>query len=94
MMSKSIVSNDRVCLICGTTQNIHKHHIFYGIGKRTLSEKYGCWCYLCGIHHNLSNAGVHFNKALDIELKQMTQKKFNEVYPELDFLSIFRKNYL
>ena len=93
-MSKSIVSNERLCLVCSTTHNLHKHHIFFGSGKRMLSEKYGCWCYLCGIHHNLSNAGVHFNKALDTELKQMTQKKFIEVYPDKDFLKIFGRNYL
>lgn len=93
-MAKSIVSNERVCLVCSTTYNLHKHHIFFGTGKRALSEKYGCWCYLCGIHHNLSNAGVHFNKTLDNELKEMCQKKFIKVYPDLDFLKIFGKNYL
>ena len=64
------------------------------MAKRKISEKYGCWCYLCAIHHNLSNAGVHFNKELDIELKQMAQKRFNEVYPDLDFLKTFGRNYL
>ena len=34
----------------------------------------------------MSDAGVHFNKELDNELKQLTQKKFIEVYPNLDFL--------
>lgn len=93
-MSKSIISNEKCCLICSTTFNIHKHHIFFGSGRRVLSEKYGCWCYLCGVHHNLSNAGVHFNKELDNELKAKTQKLFEEKYPELDFLKIFGKNYL
>lgn len=93
-MSESIISNERVCLVCGTTLNLHRHHIFYGMAKRKISEKYGCWCYLCAIHHNLSNAGVHFNKELDIELKQMAQKRFNEVYPDLDFLKTFGRNYL
>ena len=91
---KSLISNNRECLICGTTFNLHKHHIFYGTGKRGLSEKYGCWCYLCAIHHNLSNAGVHFNKEFDNELKQMTQKKFQEHFKDLDFLKIFGRNYL
>lgn len=93
-MSKSIVSNERICLVCSTTYNLHKHHIFFGSGKRALSEKYGCWCYLCGIHHNLSNAGVHFNKSLDNELKEMCQRRFIEVYPDKDFLKIFGRNYL
>ncbi len=90
----SIISNEKVCLICGTTYNIHKHHIFYGTGKRQLSERYGCWCYLCGKHHNLSNEGVHFNKVLDNKLKGLAQKRFKEVYPQLEFIKIFGKNYL
>lgn len=92
-MSKSIVNNDRYCLVCGTTQNIHKHHIFYGTGLRKLSEKYGCWCYLCYHHHNGSNDGVHFNKQLDQELKKKTQERFEEVNPDLDFMKIFGRNY-
>jgi hypothetical protein len=42
----------------------------------------------------MSNAGVHFNTELDSKLKAHTQKRFNEVYPDLDFLKIFGKNYL
>lgn len=91
---RSIVSNERQCLICETTHNLHQHHIFFGAGRRKISDKYGCWCYLCARHHNMSNEGVHFNSVLDRKLKQYTQKRFNEVYPELDFLRIFGKNYL
>lgn len=91
---RSIVSNERECLVCGSAYNLHKHHIFFGSANRKLSEKYGCWCYLCARHHNMSNEGIHFNKPLDTKLKQYTQKKFNEVYPDLDFMRIFGKNYL
>lgn len=91
---RSIVSNERQCLICETPLYLHKHHIFFGMGKRQLSEQYGCWCYLCPRHHNMSNEGVHFNTNLDRKLKRYTQKRFNEAYPDLDFLKIFGKNYL
>jgi hypothetical protein len=90
----SIINNERECLVCGSTYNLHKHHIFYGTANRKLSEQYGCWCYLCARHHNMSNEGVHFNKPLDTKLKEYTQKRFNEVYPDLDFMQIFGKNYL
>lgn len=93
-MTKSIISNEKECLVCGTTYNLHRHHIFFGTGKRQLSEKYGCWCYLCSEHHNMSKFGVHFNKILDTKLKKNAQKKFEEAYPELDFLKIFGRNYL
>lgn len=91
---RSIISNERQCLICGNIYNLHKHHIFYAAGRRPISEKYGCWCYLCARHHNMSSEGVHFNKTLDLRLKQHAQKKFEAVYPDLDFLQIFHKNYL
>jgi hypothetical protein len=42
----------------------------------------------------MSNAGVHFNTTLDRKLKELTQKRFNEVYPDLNFLKIFGKNYI
>ncbi len=82
------------CIVCQTTSNLHIHEVFYGTGKRQLSIKYGCCVSLCGRHHNLSNEGVHFNKTLDNKLKQHTQKKFIETYPDLDFLKIFGRNYL
>ena len=44
--------------------------------------------------HNLSNYGVHFNKRLDNKLKKWGQKKFEEMYPDLNFLEIFGRNYL
>lgn len=92
--SKSIISNARICYKenCNVTYNLHRHHVYEGRNRKN-SEKYGLWVYLCGIHHNLSNEGVHFNKKFDKELKQLGQKKFEENYPSIDFLSIFRRNY-
>lgn len=91
---RSIISNERKCIVCETTQDLHKHHIFFGAGRRETSEQYGCWCYLCARHHNMSEFGVHFNSVFDRKLKEFAQKRFIEVYPELDFLKIFGKNYL
>lgn len=81
------------CLICKTTYNTHIHEVFYG-SRRQTSIKYGCCVRLCARHHNMSSEGVHFNTELDRKLKAYTQKRFNEVYPDLDFLRIFGKNYL
>ncbi len=92
-MSKSIISNERECLVCKTKQGLHKHHIFYGTANRKKSEKYGCWCYLCGKHHNLSSEGVHFNKALNQKIQSKCQARFEELYPDLDFIKIFGRSY-
>lgn len=91
---ESIISNVKECRVCGSIYNLHKHHIFEGTARRKISEKYGCWCYLCGKHHNLSSEGVHFNKTLDLHLKQLCQIRFQERYPDLDFLKTFGRNYL
>lgn len=91
---KSIISNERECYVCKSTLNLHKHHIYFGNPNRKRSERYGCWVYLCGRHHNLSNEGVHFNKALDRELKQLAQERFQEVYPNVNFIKVYGRNYL
>jgi len=94
-MSKSIISNERYCLVCGSPINIHKHHIYEGTGRRKISEKWGCWCYLCARHHNMSNEGVHFNKTLDLKLKQQCQKAWEYQYGSREeFIESFGKNYL
>lgn len=81
------------CYLCGTIYNLHIHEVFFGTANRKKSIQYGCCVALCGKHHNLSNEGVHFNKKLDTALKQEMQIKFEEVYPELNFLKIFGRNY-
>ena len=91
---KSIIQEQRECYVCKTTYNLHEHHIFEGTANRKLSEKYGMKICLCGKHHNLSNEGIHFNKKLDLAVKQLAQKKFEETYKELNFIKIFGKNYL
>jgi len=94
-MSRSIISNERQCLICHTTIGLHKHHIYGGFGNRKLSERYGCWCYLCGRHHNLSNEGVHFNKKFDDSLKRYCQKRWEELNGTTeDFIRVFGRSWL
>lgn len=80
------------CIICGKPHP-HRHHVF-GASNRKWSEKYGLTVPLCYEHHNGSDAGVHFDKCLDLALKQMAQKKFMETYPGEEFLTIFGRNYL
>ena len=94
-MSKSLISNERFCLVCGTPINLHKHHIYEGRGRRQLSEKWGAWCFLCPRHHNMSNEGVHFNKTLDLKLKQKCQEAFEfQIGTREEFIKIFGKSYL
>ena len=82
------------CYVCGTSQNLHIHEVYFGWSRRQISIKYGCCVALCARHHNMSSEGVHFNRALDLKIKKEMQKRFNEVYPNLDFIKIFGKSYL
>lgn len=91
---KSIVQKNKECFICKTTQDLHEHHIFFGRANRRLSEKYGMKVWLCGRHHNLSNEGVHFNRELDLYIKRIGQKTFEETHTRQEFRDIFGKSYL
>ncbi len=93
-MPKSILSNEKRCYECGTTVNLHKHHIFFGIANRKWSEKYGCWVYLCAHHHNMSNDGVHSDKAFDLRLKEKCQAAFEKDHSRAEFMQIFGKSWL
>jgi hypothetical protein len=92
-MSKSLIQEEKECFVCHTRQNLHRHHIFFG-AYRKKSEEWGCWCYLCGKHHNLSNAGVHYNHDLDLMLKRVCQMEFEKKYGEELFMKTFGRNWL
>lgn len=90
---KSIIQSNRECWVC-KNPNVVEHHIFEGTAHRKQSEKYGLKVYLCGRHHNASGEGVHFNPVLDRTLKQLAQKKFEEIYSHEKFMEVFKRNYL
>ena len=89
---KSILTNDLSrCFVCGRPRQ-ELHEIYFG-KNRINSMKYNCVVPLCYEHHR-GNTGVHHNHQLDMRLKQLCQKQFVVSYPNLDFMSIFFKNYL
>ena len=91
---RSILQEDTdYCFVCGR-YGTEIHHIFYGNPNRKWSDKYKCVVGLCYNHHR-GNDGVHGgNKELDMSLKQTAQAKFQEIYPQTDFLAVFGRNYL
>lgn len=92
----SILTNDlEHCIICGKSP-VNKHEIFYGSKHRQLSIKYGLVIPLCTAeHHNqYKSKGIHFDKELDLLYKKRGQQAFIDCYPDLDFVEIFKKNYL
>ena len=93
MPKKSLISNERKCVVCGTTSNLNIHHIFFGSSNRKWSDKYGLWIYLC-VNHHTGNDGVHFNKEMDLRIKKLAQQKFEETHTREEFMAIFGKNWL
>ena len=93
-MAKSILQLEKYCWFCGAINGLHEHHIYFGTGNRSVSEKYGFKVYLCGMHHNLSEYGVHFDKSLDLRLKRTCQRVFEKTHSREEFVKIIGKNYL
>ena len=91
---KSIIQTEKQCFVCGKNYNLHDHHIIYGTSNRKQSEKYGLKVWLCYEHHT-GNAGVHFNRDLDLHLKKLAQERFEARYgARNEFINIFGKSYL
>lgn len=91
----SIIQKEKQCLVCGTTQSIHIHEVYFGRNRQKSIED-GCCVYLCGRHHNQSNEGVHFNKELDLSLKRMMETSWLKYYNATidDFIKRYHRNYL
>lgn len=93
-MAKSIIQKTKGCYVCGTTYNLHDHHIIFGTSNRKNSEKYGLKVWLCMEHHT-GSAGVHQNREMDLVLKKVAQQHFEaEIGTRNEFRSIFGKSYL
>ena len=90
----SIIQNKKECYFCGNQIGLESHHCILGKNRQN-AEKYGLKVWLCYEHHRGTN-GVHGKNGnqLQNKLKIIAQKKFEEVYPNKNFLDIFKINYL
>ena len=79
------------CYLCGSYQRIEIHHI-YSNAFRKKSTRYGLVVPLCYNCHQGTN-GVHFNREKMDYLRKLGQIRFEEVYPDLDFIKIFGRDY-
>lgn len=76
------------CIECGRSKQ-HLHEIFGG-RNRSNSIEYGLVLPLCPTCHRR----IHDNPYLIDEWHKKGQTMFNQVYPELEFIDIFFRNYL
>lgn len=82
------------CWVCGSTQNLHLHHIFFGTANRKISDKNGFVVFLCYDHHE-GNQGVHHNIDLDLKLKVECERWYlKRGHTISDFISLIGKNYI
>lgn len=98
---ESIIQKEKECFVCRmlfnlrTTRDLHSHHCIGGTANRKLSEKYGLKVWICAPHHNMSDFSVHFNKELDLKVKEYAQSVFEaNLGTREDFRRIFGKSYL
>ena len=89
----SVLQLEKECYLCRRTDNLHSHHVFGGTNRRW-SERFGLKVWLCPEHHNMSDAGIHFNKELDLKVKRMAQIWFELEHGHATFMGIFGRNYL
>ncbi len=71
-----------------------EHHVCFGdfgVGRK-LSERFGLKVYLCLEHHK-GNESPHKNEQIRRMLCVDAQTRFEEKYPNLDFRTIFGKNW-
>lgn len=95
MAKKSIIQDKRCCWVCGTHTDLHKHHIYFGIKNRKISDQNGFVVWLCHNHHNGGKQGVHFNPVLDKNLKQVCQQEFeSQGHTREEFIQLIGRNYL
>ena len=95
MYGNSIIQTKYECWFCHTKNNLHYHHI-YGGANRQKSDENGFTVYLCAWHHNLGGNGkcVHRCRAMDLELKQACQRKFEETHTREEFRKLIGRSYL
>lgn len=85
----SIITDDmKHCILCGNKKD-HIHEVFFG-RNRTNSMKYGTVVPLCSSCH----ARMHKDIKLQEVYHKIGQDCFNKHYPNLDFMEIFKINYL
>lgn len=96
---KSIIQSEKECFLCGRAfeygpDRLEDHHIFFGPNRKH-SEKYGLKVWLCGDScHRNGHMSLHKNRKIDLAVKGIAQKKFEETHSREEFRKIFGKSWL
>ena len=97
----SVIQREKECFLCGNTltygmNGLEDHHVFFGHGNRSVSEKYGLKVWLCGHRcHRYGKNAAHQNRETDVYLKRVAQRVYEEKYgTREDFIRDFGRSYL
>ena len=94
MARKSVLTDDLEHCIETGSPNIHIHHVFGGANRKK-SEKDG---FIIPLHpdlHNMSDRGIHFNRAMDLFYKRKCQTYYEERMGDREsFIKRYGKSYL
>ncbi len=90
---KSVLTSDwEFCYLCGQQAEC-THHVFGGSRRRTSTAE-GFQVPLCNRCHNMSDNSVHFNRALELDLKQRCQAAYEKKHTREEFIKLIGRNYL
>lgn len=92
-MSKSILQDEKVCYITGSTMGLDLHHCIHG-SNRKKADKYGLTVYLRHDIHMMLHAHQRPFHDLDARLKREAQEAFEREHTRAEFMAIFGRNYL
>ena len=91
-ITRSILQAERTCLICGSPYT-EVHHIYFGHGRRRISDSNGFIAYLCPEHHR-GRYSPHGNREADLRLKERCQRVFEKTHSRQEFIALIGKSYL
>jgi hypothetical protein len=74
---------------------LEKHHIYFGSGMRSISDKHGLWVWLVPEMHR-GTYGVHGKEGhkIDLLLKRDCQRKYEEKHSREDWMKLIGRSYL
>ena len=83
------------CELCGKWGHLEVHHIFFGTGKRKLSDQYGAVINLCRECHREGKHRMHRSRYHCLQVQEREQRRLMAEYgwSVQDFIKIFGKNY-
>lgn len=91
----SILQSEKKCFFSNSTTGLDKHHIYFG-ANRKVSDENGFWIWL---RHDLHIAGSSFrtphnDRNLDLQLKELCQRIYEESHTREEFIALIGRNYL